>query len=151
MIIQRGLTLCFHHGSLWKQCLNDCNKYWVENVFEERTVCPILSNNLKNCLLLVVSRLFCSLQIGSGHCRLCLIRCGSFQVVSCSLQVVSCSMQVVVGRFRSFLAHCRSSLQVVLGRFRSFLILVSTIVIHFLCGIIPNLALKTVPAHKMQI
>ena len=151
MIIQRCLTLCFHHGSPWKQCLNDCNKYWVENVFEERTVCPILSNNLKNCLLLVVSRLF----------LLVVDRFRSLQVVSYSLWVVSGRFLFVVGRFlldvgrcrsfQSFLAHCRSSLQVVLGRFRSFLILVSTIVIHFFCGIIPNLALKTVPAHKMQI
>ena len=82
-------------------------------------------------MLLVVLRLF--QLVGSGHCRLCLTRGGSFQVVSCllqvvsgcflldvgrcwSFQVVSCTLQIVSGRFLFFV-----------GRFRSFLVLVSTV------------------------
>ena len=46
--------------------------------------------------------IFCSVLVGSGRCRLCLTRCRSFQVVSCSLQVVSDGFLPFVGRFTSF-------------------------------------------------
>ena len=88
--------------------------------------------------------LFCSLQVGLGHCTLCLTRCWLFQVVSHYLQVVSRSFFVlyrffmssqiisgrfllVVGCFRSFLARCRLFqvvsvyFLVVSGHFRLFL------------------------------
>ena len=80
---------------------------------------------------------FCSLQVGSGHCRLSLTHCGlyqvvsyllqvisrsflvpyiqvfsssfrSFQVISCLLQVVSVHFLPVIDCFRSFLACCKS-------------------------------------------
>ena len=64
---------------------------------------PILQNNLKICLLLVVSSLFL-LVVG---------RFRSLQVVSYSLWVISGRLLLVLDHFGSFLVR--------LGRFRSFL------------------------------
>ena len=126
----RCLTVCFHHDSQWSNAQMIAAKFWVENLSEKRTFCPILQHNLKICLLLVVSRLFfacyryvqvivsCVLLV-VGCFRLLLARCRSFQVVSWSLQVVPGRFLLVADCFRSFqVISC--SLQVVSGRFRSF-------------------------------
>ena len=72
------------------------SKCWVENLLEKKTMCPILYNNLRVYLFLIVSRLFfaccrhvqvivgCVLFV-VGHFRSFLARCRSFQIVSCSL------------------------------------------------------------------
>ena len=109
-----------------KQCSNDCSQILRrKRVKEENRLPHIVKQSQNQFAVVCFASFFCSLLVGSGHCRLFLTRYGQFHVVSCSFQVVSGRFLFVLGCFRSFLARCRS-FQVVSGHFRSFRVLVST-------------------------
>ena len=63
-----------------KQYSND--QMLVEKLLKKRMDWPILSNNLKICLLLFISSVLVLLQEVSGRCGSFLGRCRSFQVVA---------------------------------------------------------------------
>ena len=86
----RCLKLCFYHDSPWSNARMTATKFWVENVLEKRTVCPILQNNLKICSLLVVSCLF------FAHCRYVQVIVGCVLLVGSFLILVSASLEIYI-------------------------------------------------------